>query len=104
MRKSVLAATAFAAIAILPKLASAQEAAAGAATGATAGAITGAVVGGPVGAVVGGAVGGTMGAAAGDASERAREDRVIVEERRAPVTERTCVEGATSTQCVETRR
>jgi phage tail tape-measure protein len=104
MRKSLLAATAFAALTMLPSLASAQDAAAGAATGATAGAITGAVVGGPVGAAVGAGVGGTVGAAAGDSNRREREG-VVVEERRAPaVTERTCVEGARSTECVETRR
>lgn len=104
MRKSLIAATTFAALMVLPNLARAQDAAAGAATGATAGAITGAVVGGPVGAAVGAGVGGTVGAAAGDANQRNREG-VIIEERRAPaVTERTCVEGATSTKCVETQR
>lgn len=102
MRKTLITAASFAALAILPSVATAQDAAAGAATGATAGAITGAIVGGPIGAAVGAGVGGTMGAAAGDASQRERE-RVIIEER-APVTERTCVESATTTQCVETRR
>jgi outer membrane lipoprotein SlyB len=107
MRKSLIAATAFAALLMIPTAAGAQEAAAGAATGATAGAITGAVVGGPVGAAVGAGVGATVGAAAGDAAERERErsqERVIIEERAPSVTERTCVEGASGTQCVETRR
>jgi hypothetical protein len=48
-------------------------------------------------------VGGTVGAAAGDANDRGGE-RVIVEERAPAVTERTCVEGASSTECVERRR
>ena len=101
MHKSLIAATAFAVLVLIPSAAGAQDPAAGAAAGATAGAVTGAVVGGPVGAAVGAGVGATVGAAAND---RPR-DRVIVEERTAPsVTERTCVEGATSTQCVETRR
>ena len=101
MRKSLIAASAFAALVVFPNLATAQDPAAGAATGAAAGAVTGAVVGGPVGAAVGAGVGATVGAAASDPPR----DRVIIEERRAPaVTERTCVEGATSTQCVETRR
>ena len=114
MRKSLMAATAFAAFVMFPGLAGAQDPAAGAAAGATAGAITGGVVGGPVGAAVGAGVGGTVGAAASDANrpregvvveERAPTTGVIVEERRAPaVTERTCVEGAASTQCVETKR
>jgi phage tail tape-measure protein len=102
MRKSLLAAVAMVAL-MAPAAVNAQEAAAGAATGAAAGAITGAVVGGPVGAAVGAGVGGTMGAAAGDASQRNKEG-VIIEERAPSVTERTCVEGATSTQCVETKR
>jgi outer membrane lipoprotein SlyB len=108
MRKSLItAAAAFAAVWIVPPVASAQEAAAGAATGATAGAITGAVVGGPVGAAVGAGVGATVGAAAGDAAERDRErsrERVIIEERAPSVTERTCVEDATGTHCVDRRR
>src|SRR3954471_21114512 len=97
MRSSLISVAALAAFIVLPGFANAQEPAAGAATGAAAGAITGAVVGGPVGAAVGAGVGGTMGAAAGDASQRNREG-VIIEERRPAVTERTCVEGAATTQ------
>ena len=101
MRKSLIAAAAIAALMMIPSAAGAQDPAAGAAAGAATGAVTGAVVGGPVGAAVGAGVGATVGAAASDPPR----DRVIVEERAAPsVTERTCVEGATSTQCVETRR
>src|SRR4051794_40436471 len=100
MRKSLLAATAVAAVLMIPSSAGAQDPAAGAAAGATTGAVTGGVVGGPVGAAVGAGVGATVGAAASDPPR----DRVIVEERTPSVTERTCVEGSTSTQCVETRR
>jgi hypothetical protein len=101
MRKTLYAAAA-AAFVMLPGLAAAQDPAAGAAAGATTGAVTGAIVGGPIGAAVGAGVGAGVGAAATDGRNT---DRVIVEEQRSPsVTERTCVEGANSTQCVETRR
>jgi len=102
MRKIMIAAVSFAALAGLPTLASAQEAV----TGAAGGAVAGAVVGGPVGAVVGGVVGGTVGAAS-ENSRRDAEGRVIVEERSAPVVvehapvvqERTCVEDGVSKTC-----
>jgi hypothetical protein len=100
MRKSLIAAAALAAVLMIPSAAGAQDPASGAAAGATTGAVTGAVVGGPVGAAVGAGVGATVGAAANDPPR----DRVIVEERAPSVTERTCVQGSTSTQCVETRR
>jgi hypothetical protein len=105
MRKTLIASAVLAALLTASTAASAQSnAAEGAAGGAAAGAITGAIVGGPVGAAIGAGVGSTVGAAAGDANDRSR-DQVIIEERRAPaVTERTCVEGATSTECVERRR
>lgn len=101
MRKIMIAAVSFAALAGLPTLASAQEAV----TGAAGGAVAGAVVGGPVGAVVGGVVGGTVGAAS-ENSRRDAEGRVIVEDRapvvveHAPVVqERTCVEDGVSKTC-----
>ncbi len=88
------------AMVVIPTVAFAQDPAAGAVSGAAAGAVTGAVVGGPVGAAVGAGIGGTVGAAANDG----QRDRVIIQEQSPTVTERTCVEGATSTQCVERRR
>jgi phage tail tape-measure protein len=105
MRKTLIAGLTLAVLVAGSSAASAQSnAAEGAAGGAAAGAITGAIVGGPVGAAIGAGVGGAVGGAAGDANDRNRGE-VIVEERRAPaVTERTCVEGATSTECVERRR
>jgi uncharacterized protein YcfJ len=101
MHKLIYTGLTAAAIVVLPTLAFAQDAAAGAAGGAVVGGVTGAIVGGPVGAAVGAGVGATVGAGSSDT----RTDRVIVEERRAPtVTERTCVEGRNTTECVETRR
>lgn len=106
MRKLVFA-TAIA-LAGATGIAAAQDPGAGAASGAAAGAVTGGVVGGPVGAAVGAGVGAATGAAAGAAgavTAPATGNRVIIEERARPsVTERRCVEGATSTECVETRR
>ena len=98
MRQIGLAAAA--ALWILPGLAHAQDAAAGAATGAAVGAGVGAVVGGPVGAAVGAGVGGTVGAGAAD-NGRVREDRVIVEERAPAVRERNCVTNASGTTLCE---
>lgn len=100
MHKFIYTSLTAAAIVVLPTLAFAQDAAAGAAGGAVVGGVTGAVVGGPVGAVVGAGVGATVGAGTTDT----RRDRVIVEERAPAVTQRTCVEGRNTTECVETRR
>lgn len=99
MRKTLIAASLAAGLA-LPGIALAQQ---GAATGAAAGAVTGGVVGGPVGAAVGAAVGG----AAGGASDQQNRSTTVV--REAPsVTEKstTCVQGSNSTACTstETRR
>ena len=52
------------------------------------GAGVGFAVGGPIGAAVGAGVGGTVGAGAPQARER---DDVVIEQRRAPVRERSCV-------------
>lgn len=100
MHKLIVTGLTAAAIVVLPTFAFAQDAAAGAAGGAVVGGVTGAVVGGPVGAAVGAGVGATVGAGTTDT----RRDRVIVEERAPTVTERTCVEGRNTTECVETRR
>ncbi len=102
MRHLFLPALALGAMSLLPTLTLAQEPAAGAATGAVGGAVIGGVVGGPVGAVIGAGVGGTVGAASGEASQRNKD--VVIEEQRAPVTERTCLESSGRTECVETRR
>jgi hypothetical protein len=100
MRAIIIAAAAFAGIAILPNLAMAQDPAAGAVGGAAAGAITGGIVGGPPGAAVGAAVGGTVGAAS---QSQPRRD-VIIEDNRAPTTTQTCVHQPGRTDCVEERR
>ncbi len=99
MRKTLIAGT-FIAILAMPTFASAQDAAAGAAAGATTGAVTGAIVGGPIGAAVGAGVGGTVGAAAADANR----PRVIVTEPEPRVHQRTCVEHADGTRVCETIR
>ena len=99
MRKTLLAATAFAGLLIVPTLASAQETM----TGAAGGAVAGAVVGGPVGAVVGGAVGATVGAGA-EANRRDAEGRIIVEERGPAVRQRTCVDNGVTTTCTDVVR
>lgn len=100
MNKLVYTGLTAAALVVLPTIAFAQDAAAGAAGGAVVGGVTGAVVGGPVGAAVGAGIGATVGAGTTDT----RRDRVIVEERSPAVTERTCVEGRNTTECVEVRR
>ena len=101
MRMKIAMAATAAALFILPSVASAQDAAAGAATGAAVGAGVGAVVGGPVGAAVGAGVGGTVGAGAGDTNR----DRVIIEQREPVVRERSCVTNAAGTTvCEEVRR
>lgn len=100
--KKIFVAAASAALFVVPSLAQAQDAAAGAATGAAVGAGVGAVVGGPVGAAIGAGVGGTVGAGAGDTNR----ERVIIEQRERPATrERTCVTNAAGTTvCEEVRR
>jgi hypothetical protein len=101
MRKAILMAAVSAALFVLPSVANAQDAAAGAATGAAVGAGVGAVVGGPVGAAVGAGIGGTVGAGAGDSNR----ERVIIEQREPVVRERTCVTNAAGTTvCEEVRR
>lgn len=101
MKKLLLTMTAVAALAALPTIASADPDAAGnAAAGAAVGAGVGFAVGGPVGAAVG--VGGTVGAGAPQARER---DEVVIEQRRAPVRERSCVrDSAGNSVCEEIRR
>lgn len=102
MRKTLIVATAAAAMLTLPSLAQAQDPAAGAATGAAVGAGVGFAVGGPVGAAVGAGVGGTVGAGAADANRR---DGVVVEERGPAVRERNCsTNAAGTTVCEEVRR
>ena len=103
MKKLLLTMTAVAALAALPTIASADPDAAGnAAAGAAVGAGVGFAVGGPVGAAVGAGVGGTVGAGAPQARER--ED-VVIEQRRAPVRERSCVrDSAGNSVCEEIRR
>ena len=107
MRKLLLTRTAVAALATLPTIASADPDAAGnaagnAAVGAGVGAGVGFAVGGPVGAAVGAGVGGTVGAGSPQARER---DEVVIEERRAPVRERTCTrDSAGNSVCEEIRR
>ena len=99
MRNLLITSAASAALFVLPQIANAQDAAAGAATGAAVGAGVGAVVGGPVGAAVGAGVGGTVGAGASDRNR----DRVIIEQR--PTRERNCVTNAAGTTvCEEVRR
>ena len=90
-----------AALAAVPTIASANPDAAGnAAAGAAVGAGVGFAVGGPVGAAVGAGVGGTVGA--GQTRERGE---VVIEERRAPVRERTCTrDSAGNSVCEEIRR
>jgi outer membrane lipoprotein SlyB len=102
MRAIIIAAAAFAGIAILPNLAVAQDPAAGAVGGAATGAIAGGLIGGPPGAAVGAAVGGTVGAAS--QSQPPREREVIIEKDRAPTTTQTCVHQPGRTDCVEERR
>jgi hypothetical protein len=103
MKKLLLTMTAVAALAALPTLASADPDAAGnAAAGAAVGAGVGFAVGGPVGAAVGAGVGGTVGAGQPQARERGE---VVIEERRAPVRERTCTrDSAGNSVCEEIRR
>ena len=80
MRKTLMAAAAFAALVVMPNMASADpDAAANAAAGAAVGAGAGFLVGGPVGAAVGAGVGGTVGAGT---APRNREEVVIERERR----------------------
>jgi hypothetical protein len=102
MKKLLLTMTAVAALATVPTLASADPDAAGnAAAGAAVGAGVGFAVGGPVGAAVGAGVGGTVGAGA----PQTRERDVVIEERRAPVRERTCTrDSAGNSVCEEIRR
>ena len=87
MRKLFLTITAVAALATLPTIASADPDAAGNAA---------------AGAAVGAGVGGTVGAGAPQARER---DEVVIEQRRAPVRERSCVrDSAGNSVCEEIRR
>ena len=102
MKKLLLTMTAVAALAALPTVASANPDAAGnAAAGAAVGAGVGFAVGGPVGAAVGAGVGGTVGA-----GQTTRErGEVVIEERRAPVRERSCTrDSAGNSVCEEIRR
>ena len=106
MKKLFLTMTAVAALAALPTLASADPDAAGNAAAGAAGAAVGAgvgfAVGGPVGAAVGAGVGGTVGAGAPQTRER---DEVVIEQRRAPVRERSCTrDSAGNSVCEEIRR
>ena len=103
MKKLLLTMTAVAALAALPTFASADPDAAGnAAAGAAVGAGVGFAVGGPVGAAVGAGVGGTVGAGQPQARERGE---VVIEERRAPVRERSCTrDSAGNSVCEEIRR
>ena len=101
--KKILMATAFAALIIVPNIASADpNAAGGAAAGAAVGAGTGFLIGGPIGAAVGAGVGGTVGAGAAAPSTR----EVIIEQpARAPATERSCVRDSLgNVVCQEIRR
>lgn len=102
MRTIIIAAAAFAGVAILPNIAAAQDPAAGAVGGAAAGAITGGIVGGPPGAAVGAVIGGTVGAASQSQPRERRE--VIIEDRAPATTQQTCVHQPGRTDCVETRR
>jgi hypothetical protein len=87
----------------LPSIANAEDAAAGAAVGAGTGAATGFAVGGPVGAAVGAGVGGIVGAGAADNDHH--HDRVIVQEQRPAVTDRTCVRDSFGNEkCTVIRR
>lgn len=100
MKKLFLTMTAVAALAALPTLASADPDAAG--NAAAVGAGVGFAVGGPVGAAVGAGVGGTVGAGAPQTRER---DEVVIEQRRAPVRERSCTrDSAGNSVCEEIRR
>ena len=100
MRNLLITSAASAALFVLPQIANAQDAAAGAATGAAVGAGVGAVVGGPVGAAVGAGVGGTVGAGAADRNR----DRVGSSSS-VPTRERNCVTNAAGTTvCEEVRR
>lgn len=81
MRKAILAAAAFVALAATPVTVQAQDALGGAIVGAGAGAIIGgAATGRPEGAAVGAVIGGTTGAAIGANAEerRYRGERVRV--------------------------
>ena len=83
MRNPLITSVAAAALFVLPPVANAQDAAAGAATGAA----------------VGAGVGGTVGAGGADRNR----DRVIIEQR--PTRERDCVTNAAGTTvCEEVRR
>jgi hypothetical protein len=103
MKKLLFAMTAAVALAALPTMATADPDAAGnAAAGAAVGAGVGFAVGGPVGAAVGAGVGGTVGAGQPQVRDR---DEVLVEERRAPVRERSCTrDSAGNSVCEEIRR
>jgi hypothetical protein len=105
MRKFLMAATAAAALVIMPGVASADpDAAGGAAAGAAVGAGTGFLIGGPIGAAVGAGVGGTVGAGAAS-SPRHREEVVIEREGRERVRERDCVRDSFgNVTCTEVRR
>ena len=102
MKKLLLTMTAVAVLS-LPTIASADPDAAGnAAAGAAVGAGVGFAVGGPIGAAVGAGVGGTVGAGTPQARER---DEVVIEERRAPVRERSCTRDSMGNSvCEEIRR
>ena len=103
MRIKLLAAAAAACV-MLGSAAQAQDPAAGAAAGATIGAGTGFIVGGPVGAAVGAGVGGVIGAGAADQNRPRAEERVIIEQREAPVRQRNCTTNAAGTTvCEEVR-
>ena len=87
MKKLILTMTAVAALAALPTFASADPDAAGNAA---------------AGAAVGAGVGGTVGAGAPQVRDR---EEVVIEERRAPVRERSCTRDSLgNTVCEEIRR
>jgi hypothetical protein len=100
--KKILMATAFAALIVVPNIASADpNAAGGAAAGAAVGAGAGFLIGGPVGAAVGAGVGGTMGAG----SSSTNREVIVEQPARAPVNERTCTRDSLgNVVCQEIRR
>ena len=102
MRKTLIAAAAFAVLAVMPNMAIADpDAAANTAAGAAVGAGVGFAVGGPVGAAVGAGVGGTVGASS---TPRTREE-VVIERDRRPARERNCVRDSLgNVSCTEIRR
>jgi uncharacterized protein YcfJ len=103
MRKTLMAAAAFAALVVVPNMASADPNAAGnAAAGAAVGAGAGFLIGGPIGAAVGAGVGGTVGAGT---APNTREEVVIERDRRPSVRERDCTrDSAGNVACTEIRR